>query len=118
METVVAPDDFTYLLADGNEAFFTPLTHGFNYPVLEVEVADLEAGELRYPEPGIEEGEDDSIVPESLAGGGIDGYEQCPDLVRGEGRHYLARCLGHLYPVEGVIFSDLFGYQPRPEGAD
>jgi hypothetical protein len=75
-------------------------------------------GQLAHPEGRVQQCHDHGIVPVSLSGLAINGSQQCPELVFGEGDNELTLHPGHFHLGKGVYLDKFFAIEPAPEGPD
>ena len=82
---------------------------------LQRHVGQQQTDEFGDPQPGVQQGQDDGIIPIPLGGVGVDDGQQLPDLVGGEGGDDLLGRPRYLHHSEGVRFQESLGHQPGEE---
>jgi len=114
----VAHQVLAHLAAHRYQAFLVAFAQHLELGFIQGHVGQLQSDELGDPQPGIQEGQDDDIIPVSLRRGGVDDRQQLLDLAGGERGNDLLGRARQLHPVEGSLLQESFGYQPGEEGPD
>lgn len=112
----VPPQQAAHTLPDGDDPLIPPLAGNLQHPLINPHVIQHEGGQLRDPEPGIEQGEYHGTVPEPYGRCAVYYPEERLYLGRGERGDHLARSFGYLHPGEGVLVDYALAREPGPEG--
>ena len=111
----ILPDGTLRLRSDRYDSLSGALSSYLEPSGLEVYIFNPETGELGAADGGVEQDNEDGIVPEACNSGSIDGQEQSLELLCGESGHHLLRRFRYLYLMEEVVDYVPLCLGPRPE---
>lgn len=111
----VVPEDALKRLPDRDHALLVPFAQHLSHTIFQRQLFHLQTAELRYPETGIQHGQEDGIIAVAGHGFGVDGMEQFLDLRSGKGRDHFYWRPWNLHLVEGVARHYLLGNEPVVE---
>ena len=111
----VMPQGALHLLPDRDQTLLVPLATHLYEAIFHVQIFHLQTAQLRYPETGIKQRQENDKVTIAGGGFGVDGMEQLLDLRSREGRYHFYRRPWNLHLVEGVALHDLLGNEPVVE---
>ena len=121
-EVVVPPqhvteDGLLRTLTDPHHTLLGAFPHDPDRLMVYVNVDELDAGQLREPQAGVQEGQDDGPVPHPQEGV-VAEHEQLLDVLGLEGPDQLLRDLRRVHPGHGVYLQCSLFDQPVEEAVD
>ncbi len=110
----VAPQQLLNLAAERHLSFFTALAPDFQNPLFQVEIAHLQTAQFADPQAGIEQRQDDGVIPETTGRFRFSGFKERRQLLLGEGGDDFFRRFRNFHPIERIRRQQLF--RPAPVG--